>query len=268
MADFVLTLGVLVAVIWVTLLGLRRLRVPRSAWAVVAHCAFATALGLMVVAVPTYYVTKSRSFQLAGQLVSRVDADEKVIALTFDDGPTQEYAQDVLAILDAEGAAATFYLTGKECEKSPEALRAIVAAGHELGNHTLTHRRMYFLSGASVAREVERTDDIFRDAGYDGPITFRPPGCKRLLTTPLYLAANGRITVTWDLEPDSLAGVADGPDGLVRYVVDNVRPGSIVLLHPMYETRGATREALPEILDELKSEGYRFVTVSELLALR
>ena len=124
---------------------------------------------------------------------------------------------------------------------------------------------MYFIPDATVADEIGRTDAVFRSAGYSGAITFRPPGCKRLLTAPLYLGRTGRMTVTWDLEPDSIPGIADDPDAIADYVVDNARPGSIVLMHVMVDSRAASRQALPRILRELTAKGYRFVTVSSLL---
>ena len=218
--------------------------------------------------VGTYCVTKSRSFQIAGTLVQRVETDRKIIALTFDDGPTPGYTEEVLATLRAHDASATFYLTGRECEANPGMLRAIIGSGNELGNHTYSHGRLYFVSAATVADEVERTDAVFRSAGYAGPITFRPPGCKRLLTTPLYLARNDRTTVVWDLEPDSIADIASDPEALADHVVENARPGSIVLMHVMYGSREPTRKALPAILERLSAKGYRFVTVSDLLASR
>jgi peptidoglycan/xylan/chitin deacetylase (PgdA/CDA1 family) len=214
-----------------------------------------------------YQLTKSRSFQLAGELVRRVETEERVVALTFDDGPTPEYTDRVLRELETHNAAATFYLVGAAAENHPDLLAAIIDAGHEIGNHSYSHPRLYFVAEAVVAREIERTDELFRAAGYSGPITFRPPGCKRLLTTPLYLAGTDRTTVTWDLEPDSLPEIADNADALADYVVDNVRPGSIVLMHVMYDGREPSREALPEILERLAADGYRFVTVSELLVL-
>ena len=203
-----------------------------------------------------------------GEMVTRVDTADKVVALTFDDGPTPAYTAGVLGVLAAHDARATFYLTGREAKADPADVRAIVAAGHELGNHTYDHGRLYFLPASTVADQVERTDAVFREAGYTAPTTFRMPGCKRLVTTPLYLARTGRTTVLWDLEPDSIAKIADDPYAMIRYVADGVRPGSIVLMHVMYDSRSATREALPHILEELTARGYRFVTVSELLALR
>ena len=107
-----------------------------------------------------------------------------------------------------------------------------------------------------------------RAAGYDAETTFRPPSCKRLLAVPLYLAGNDRTNVTWDLEPDSAKGITGDADAMTDYVVDGVRPGSVVLMHVMYDSREASREALPLIIEQLSDAGYRFVTVSELLTLR
>lgn len=241
---------------------------PRSRWRAVGRVTVVVLAAALLLGVGLYQVTKSRTFQVAGEMVTRVDTAEKVVALTFDDGPTPAYTAGVLGVLKAHGARATFYLTGREAAADPADVRAIVAAGHELGNHTYDHGRLYFMTASAVADQVERTDAVFRAAGYTAKTTFRMPGCKRFVTTPLYLVRTGRTTILWDLEPDSIAGLAGDADAMTRYVVDGVRPGSIVLMHVMYDSRAATREALPRILDELSAKGYRFVTVSGLLALR
>lgn len=269
MADYILALSVTALLVGSALFVWRRIGgSPRTLPGGICRIVLVVLVTLLLAGVATYQLTKSRSFQLAGDLVQRVETPEKVVALTFDDGPTPGYTQEVLGILAEHDAKATFYLTGGACDDSPELLDAVIAAGHELGNHTYSHRRLYFVPESVVASEVERTDDLFRAAGYSGPITFRMPGCKRLLATPLYLARTNRTTVTWDLEPDSIAGVADDPDAIVNYVVEGARPGSIVLMHLMYESRQPSRDALPRLLDRLSAEGYRFVTVSELLAMR
>lgn len=268
MVDFLVAFVAVGGLSAVLLLVWHRAMGPSSgAWMRVARIGVALAVATALTGAGLYQLTKSRSFQLAGELVCRVETEERVVALTFDDGPTPEYTDRVLQELESHDAAATFYLTGAEAEDHPDLLAAIVDAGHEIGNHSFSHRRLYFVSGAVVAREIERTDELFRAAGYSGPITFRPPGCKRLLTTPLYLASTERTTVTWDLEPDSMPEIADDAEELADYVVENVRPGSIVLMHVMYDGREPTREALPEILERLAADGYRFVTISELLAL-
>ncbi|MBI5232130.1 MAG: polysaccharide deacetylase family protein [Coriobacteriales bacterium] len=230
--------------------------------------ALAVSLSLLVVGTGVYTLSKSRSLQTTGRLVRRVDTDRKLIALTFDDGPTPGRTEEVLSTLRTYEASATFYVTGQQSAQYPRQVREIIRAGDELGSHTYTHRKMYFIPDATVAEEIGRTDAVLRSAGYTGPITFRPPGCKRLLAAPLYLDRTGRTTVTWDLEPDSIPGIADDADAMVDYVVDNVRPGSIVLMHVMVDSRAASREALPRILQELSADGYTFVTVSDLLRSR
>jgi peptidoglycan-N-acetylglucosamine deacetylase len=268
MADYLLTLSSFTLLSLVTLEIWRRLSgQPKSVRRGRGRIAAAVVLGIAMTGAGTYAITKSRSFQVAGTLVRHIDTDRKVIALTFDDGPTPGYTEEVLRVLKAHEAAATFYLTGQACSDNPTQVREIVNAGHELGNHTYSHRRMLFVPGATIADEIERTDRLLRASGYYGPITIRPPGCKRLLTAPIYLARTGRTTVTWDLEPDSMADIAEDPDAMVENVVDGARPGSIVLMHVLVASRGESRAALPRILEQLAARGYRFVTVSELMRL-
>lgn len=230
-------------------------------WVVGASVALVVVL---VTVFGAYTLSKSRTFQLAGEIVDRVDTTEKVLALTFDDGPT-ERTFEILKILAAKEVPATFYLTGADLDRYPAEGRAIARAGHEIGNHTYTHRRMMLVSSATVTEEIERTDAAIARTGYRGTATFRPPYGKKLWALPRYLADHGRTTVTWDLEPDS-AGTPT-TEQIVTDTVENVRPGSIILLHVMADSRSASRAAVPQIIDRLESEGFRFVTVSELLAM-
>ncbi|WP_040792841.1 polysaccharide deacetylase family protein [Nocardia paucivorans] len=223
-----------------------------------------TALGLVTVLallVGGYQLMNSRTFQLAGRLVNRVETTEKVVALTLDDGPSDR-APEVLDILAAAGVPATFYLNGRDLAARPELGAAIAAAGHEIGNHTYSHRRMVLVTPDTVADEVERTDAEIRKTGYQGPITFRPPYGKKLWALPRYLAEHDRTTVTWDVEPNSEGASVDD---IVAAAVEQVRPGSIILLHAMYADGAVSREAIPRIVAALRADGYRFVTVSELL---
>ncbi|MFE9784617.1 polysaccharide deacetylase family protein [Nocardia salmonicida] len=213
-----------------------------------------------VVAVGLYVVMNSRTYQVAGRLVDRVETDEKVVALTFDDGPTAR-TPEVLRVLGESQVRATFYLVGDNLAAHPEYGAAIVGAGHEIGNHSYSHRRMVLVSADTVRDEVERTDDEIRRAGYPGPITFRPPYGKKLWALPRYLADHDRTTVTWDVEPDSAGGAP--PAAIVADTLAQTRPGSIILLHVMHGAESLA--AVPEIVAGLRAQGYRFVTVSELL---
>lgn len=223
-----------------------------------------SALVLVVVlalAVGGYYLMNSRTFQLAGRLVNRVDTTDKVVALTLDDGPTDK-APEVLKVLAEAGIPATFYLMGRDLAAHPEYGRAIAQAGHEIGNHTYNHRRMVLVSGDTVRDEIERTDAEIAKTGYQGPVTFRPPYGKKLWALPKYLSDHDRTTITWDVEPDS--GKQASADAIVAETVSKVRPGSIVLLHVMGQWNESLA-AIPRVVSELRSAGYQFVTVSELL---
>ncbi len=212
-----------------------------------------------------WYLSKSRTFQLYGGLVSRVDTDDRIVALTFDDGPTPEGVDEILPVLIASGVRATFFVTGGELERNPDAGRRLVEAGHELGNHSYSHATMIFRSPSFIADEIERTDVLIRETGYTGPITFRPPYGKRLFLLPRYLHQTGRTTLLWDVEPESYPDVVVSAESIAEHVLENTRPGSIILLHVMYRSRAESRRAVPLIIDGLRDRGYRFVTVSELV---
>ncbi|MGM1062516.1 polysaccharide deacetylase family protein [Saccharothrix sp. Mg75] len=210
-------------------------------------------------------LTQSRTFQFYGGLVSAVATTEKVVALTFDDGPDPAGTRPLLDALADKGVLATFYLTGKELAAHPDLGEAIVAAGHEVGNHSYTHERMLFLSSQRVAEEVETTDELIRATGYQGPITFRPPYGKKLVSLPRYLSEHHRTTVMWDVEPNTHPEVDRSAEATTRYVLDHVTPGSIVLLHGMYHDREQSRLAVGPVVEGLRARGYRLVTVSDLL---
>lgn len=213
-------------------------------------------------------LARSRTVQLFSAPVARIATTDSVVALTFDDGPTERLADSLIAILRSRDVRATFFLIGREVAAAPEAARSLVAAGHELGNHSYTHRRMILRRPSNLREEIERTDTLLRSAGMRGTIHFRPPYAYKLVSLPYVLWRMRRTTVTWDVEPDSYPEVAATPDGIVRHVLERVRPGSIVLLHPWYPSRATSLAAVPLVIDSLRSRGYRFATVGELLARR
>ena len=212
----------------------------------------------------TYRLIPSRTTQLAGELVQRVETDERVVALTFDDGPTDADADAVLEALAQRGVVATFYVNGQDIETNSEAMQAIIAGGHEIGNHTWSHRSMAFVTFETVAHEIESTDDAIRAAGYEGPITFRPPFGDKLLVLPLYLAQHDRLTVTWDVSAEEFPGAQQSSSDIADGTVATTSPGSIILLHPWFG-RTASQQAIGDLIDQLQAQGYRFVTVSDLI---
>ncbi|MFE3023763.1 polysaccharide deacetylase family protein [Nocardia tengchongensis] len=222
-----------------------------------------TLVVLVLTSVGLYALMNSRTYQVAGRLVSRVDTTDKLVALTLDDGPTDRTPAILKALADA-AVPATFYLIGGELAAHPDQGRAIAESGNEIGNHTYHHERMVFVTPGFVRDEVERTDAEIAKTGYRGPITFRPPNGKKLFALPWYLSRHDRTTVTWDVEPDS--GKTPTTDQIVTETLAKVHPGSIILLHTMYPTGDPSLAAIPLIAKALQAQGYRFVTVSELLS--
>lgn len=210
----------------------------------------------------------STTEQLEGEIINRVETRDKVVALTFDDGPTPGYAQRILDVLEQEGVRATFFLVGNAIEAWPEGARRIVEAGHEVGNHSYSHSRMILRDYDFVASELERTEALIRAAGYTQPIHFRPPYGRKLFSLPRYLAERGMPSITWDVAPETYGQDPQESQDIIDGVLDSVRPGSIVLLHVMFENRENTLAAVPDIIHGLRGKGYRFVTVSELLGYR
>lgn len=233
------------------------------------------ALSLVVVVIALYgllQMSKSRTFQLFGTLVSRVETEEKLVALTFDDAPT-EHSDAVLDLLAEKNVPATFYAIGKNIEKHPEAAKNIVAAGHELGNHSYTHPRFLLKSYTFVEAEIEKTNQLIADSGYNGTITFRPPYGKKLVTLPWYLSQHDMTTVTWDVEPETymptgLASDEEKKEFFIEYTREHTQPGSIILLHPFCDSCSPARESIVPIITALQDDGYKFVTVNELLKYR
>lgn len=207
-------------------------------------------------------------FQLFGALVHRVDTESPLIALTFDDGPTPGKTEQILQILAAEQIHATFFLTGQELQQHPQLLQKILAAGHQVGNHSYSHQRMLFKTPGFIAEEIEKTDILLKEGGAPEPYFFRPPFGKKLLLLPWYLSENKRLTVTWDLAPENYSQLMQDPAKLTAFTVQQAKAGSIILLHVMYDSRSNTMKAVPDIIRGLKQRGFQFVTVQELLKLQ
>jgi peptidoglycan/xylan/chitin deacetylase (PgdA/CDA1 family) len=211
-----------------------------------------------------YLLVKNDQYQLFGKMTYRVETDEKVVALTFDDGPTPDRTIEILAVLDKENVKATFFLNGNSLSSYPEAGKLLVNSGHEIGNHSYSHKRMVLMSYADIAQEIESTEKIIRKHGYSGPLHFRPPFGKKLFNLPLYLRNHDIRTITWDVEPETWDTPRNSTSDRIERGVSNTKPGSIILLHVMHGDNKSMQAVTP-IIQQLKAKGFRFVTVSELL---
>lgn len=120
---------------------------------------------------------------------------------------------------------------------------------------------MIFKTLSYYKEEIEKTDQLIQNAGYKGEIDVRPPNGKKLIGLPYYLNKNSRDTITWNIEPDSYYSTVSDK---VNYVTENIKPGSIILMHPMYDEKDNVLQTIEGILQALSKEGYTFITVNEL----
>ncbi len=188
-------------------------------------------------------------------VVKRGKAKDRTMALTFDDGPHSRYSRDILDILRKENIKATFFVTGKEAEKCPEILNLMFHDGHEVCNHSYSHERNTGINDIKKGARVIK-DIIGKEAKF-----FRPPWGKITPAGLWYALSNNVKIILWSL--DSRDWDLKTAKELIEYVKKSeVRPGEIVLFHEDY---AHTQEALPEIISDLKSKGFTFATVGELL---
>lgn len=212
----------------------------------------------------TWFLVKSTSFMLFGTIITHVETDEKVVALTLDDGPLPGTTEETLAALKQNNVKATFFVVGTEVRRHEDQLKKIIADGHEVGNHSYSHKSMALMFPSDVANEIERNDQLIRDAGYTGAIPFRAPYNVKFVALPFYLMLHGRPDISRDVITKE--GTKVTAEAIATDIVRQVKPGSIILLHPMYTHTATSRKALAGIITRLRAEGYTFVTVSELLA--
>jgi peptidoglycan/xylan/chitin deacetylase (PgdA/CDA1 family) len=216
--------------------------------------------GLVLLALILWQVSNARCYALVGQSVCRIETDQKLVALTLDDGPTEAGLGTALPVLEAHGAKATYFLIGEQVEKRPHLVRRIVAGGHEVANHSYSHEMMIGRSASWYEAEIARTHDLLINAGAPAPRLFRPPYGKKLWGLPAALQRRGYRMIMIDVEEPE----TDDPGAYAAQLVREVKPGSIILMHLMYRANQVAREALPLVLEGLRARGFRVVTVGEL----
>ena len=206
-----------------------------------------------------------------GKNIVRLNTDQRVVALTFDDGPSPPYTDQLLDVLAKHNVKATFFMIGNRIEKHPETVRSVMAEGHQVGNHSYSHPLLGFLPPNSVRREIERTDKLLRQVGVTGEIVFRAPVLTRFLPVAWVLAKGDRAHIScnvwsWDWttqNPDRIT------ETVLKKTLSSTRAGSIIVLHDgkaenKDADRSGTVEATDQIITRLKQDGYRFVRLSDV----
>lgn len=188
---------------------------------------------------------------------------EKMIALTFDDGPHKKYTEEILDILDEYSIKATFFVVGVCAEKYPEIIAREIASGHEIGNHTYSHLHLKNANISEIAGEIDKTEQLLiQNNGYSTTL-FRPPeGVCNDRVRSVAKDMNYSL-VLWTV--DTKDWVPSSCESIVNSILGSVDGGEIILMHDYVVGKSNTPDALRIIIPKLLEEGYTFVTVSELL---
>jgi peptidoglycan/xylan/chitin deacetylase (PgdA/CDA1 family) len=208
-----------------------------------------------------------------GEVYYQGATTDKVVALTFDDGPNGIYTTQILDILKEYNINATFFCLGKNVELYPEIARRIIQEGNVIGNHSNTHDANHALTKQGE-RDLEDAEEIIYSVTGVMPHLYRPPHGKKTPWELDCVKENNLIEITWSVTANDQVGLAGATD-FASKIVSKVAPGSIVLLHDGYgldhdtakADRSFTVQALPLIIKQLLAKGYRFVTVPVLLGV-
>ena len=205
---------------------------------------------------PTAGVTEKITF-------TDVNVDGPYIAMTFDDGPHATNTPKLLEMAAKRHIKLTFFVLGECVEQNPTVLRREVAEGHEIGNHSWSHPNLAKLSDEAVRSQLQRTEDIIVKTAGVKPKLMRPPYGELTKRQRIWVNHDfGYKVILWDVDP--LDWKRPGPSVVARRIITGTRPGSIILSHDIHPP---TIEAMPQVFDALLARGFKFVTVSELLAM-
>jgi peptidoglycan-N-acetylglucosamine deacetylase len=194
---------------------------------------------------------------------TEVNVDGPYIAMTFDDGPHVTNTAKLLDMAAKRHIKLTFFVLGECIEQNPEVLRREVAEGHEIGNHSWSHPNLAKLSDEGVRNQLQRTEDIIVKTTGIRPKLMRPPYGELTKRQRQWVNRDfGYKIILWDVDP--LDWKRPGSSVVAQRIIAGARPGSIILSHDIHPP---TIAAMPQVFDALLAKGFKFVTVSELLAM-
>jgi peptidoglycan-N-acetylglucosamine deacetylase len=226
------------------------------------------ALSVLLVSI-ILYASIDPGSEIFGTVIYKLNSTDKVVALTFDDGPNGQSTRAILDILDREGIKATFFLIGKNVERYPDVAKEIVSRGHSIGNHSYSHPwKLPLENRHEVLKEVDRAEDAIYEATGTKPLLFRPPHGFRSPWMMSSIRKDGYKVVTWnDMTYDYMK--QSRAKTIAKKIIGRARPGSIIVLHDGLNLnhgidRKNTTLALSTIIRELKKKGYTFATLSDI----
>ncbi|MDJ0755633.1 MAG: polysaccharide deacetylase family protein [Ardenticatenaceae bacterium] len=195
-----------------------------------------------------------------------VDTNQRLIALTIDDGPHHMITPQILDVLDLYGVNATFFLLGENVNGNETLVERMIADGHEIGNHMLDDQRSILLKPEEFERQITAADQLLREFG---EVHWYRPGSgffdQRMVTSANRLGYQLVIGSVYPYDAQIPAQI-DATKFVSNYVLANTTPGAIIVLHDGHDGRSRVIDVLTEIIPQLKADGYEFVTLSELTA--
>ena len=200
----------------------------------------------------------------------RAKVNEKVVALTFDDGPSLDWTPRILAELNKAKVKATFFMIGEHVEKYPHIALQVAQEGHDIGIHTYSHKVIILSDTDVLKKDIERTGEIIkRITGKDTKL-FRPPKAWLSKKEKRFIGDMGYTVVLWSINSKDWVRFDDQFQR--KFILKHVRPGDIILFHDsggVFKAEGGDRKetvlTIYRLCEQLKEMGYRVVTVSELL---
>lgn len=204
-------------------------------------------------------------YEKTGQVIWDINTKEKLVALTFDDGPHPVYTPQILDVLEKYHAKATFFVIGKHAESYPEIIKRQVKEGHEIANHTYRHYFRDNFDRERLKQELNKTSKVIHDLTGYTPTLFRPIAGyydDQIINTAV---TNGYRVILWSWHQDTKDWKQPGIRRITTEVLSDTRPGDVVIFHDSGGDRTQTVKAVEKILEALTKEGYKFVTVSEML---
>jgi peptidoglycan/xylan/chitin deacetylase (PgdA/CDA1 family) len=231
---------------------------------------FSVAVLLSAVSILTFgYV--SPEAQVFGRVYWQADTSQKIVALSFDDGPNEPYTSAVLEVLARYGVKATFFVIGQNAKLYPETVKRMVSEGHVLGNHSYSHNANHALFDNRA--DIERGEETYFSIAGVRPALYRPPHNKKSPWELAFVRGLGLTPVTWGV--GTAEGQGASPEQAAREIVGKAYPGCIIAMHDGWGTnhtdprsyKSLPAQALPEIIEGLQARGYSFVTIPELLGI-
>lgn len=230
------------------------------------------ALIVMAFVVAVFTIFFDQAIIVRKETFYRAKTPEKVVALTFDDGPSPLWTPRILIALKQAGVKGTFFMLGEHVEKYPEVARQVAAEGHDIGIHSYRHNSYIYYTKYELENDLKNTEAIIKKVtGLDTKL-FRPPKAWLSKREKKKIKEFGYKIILWSLNSKDWVNFDD--KYIVNYLVKNVRPGDIILFHDsggVFGTEGGSRKetvlAIPRLVEKLKEKGYRCISVTELLEM-